>query len=447
MLLSLHKKIALCVLGFGLALSLTATPAHAGASPIACSIYVNPTQVTFPGTLDYCEYTPTYCVAGTLCCGFNGVTKISQDKFNEYRRDFIMDSFYTNTVEPDFKSVADEMGNAVRMRISAWGAMIDASIMNDTLKDLGVVTSQSLQGYTPSEQICRIGTLSRGLASSESKMDADRIVLSDGGLNKNLGRAYSISASGLGLEFESRLREFVEKFCSLKDNNDAMDGLCHIASPVVDWKHNRDIDYTRLLGYGTTINADLTDTNGTWDESNLFAMGHYLYGHRQPTRRISYAELSSAGNSEELYAEYRSVAARRAAAQNTYNTLTAMKMAGSGGSEAYIKDVLQYIGISGTTADVFLGAKTNPTDAAVKSSYNQQMNLLTKQIYQDPTFYANLMDSKANVKRTSAALQGIGLMQGRDTYRSMTRSEMLMAILVEMEAREIANNVQGTKGQ
>ncbi len=118
-----------------------------------------------------------------------------------------------------------------------------------------------------------------------------------------------------------------------------------------------------------------------------------------------------------------------------------MRMAGSGASETYMKDILKYIGISDTDANIFLGGKTHPDFPAVKSSYNAQMNLLTKQIYQDPAFYANLMDSKTNVKRTSAAIQGIGLMQQRDTYRSMARSEMLAALLVELEARKIANNV------
>jgi hypothetical protein len=118
-------------------------------------------------------------------------------------------------------------------------------------------------------------------------------------------------------------------------------------------------------------------------------------------------------------------------------------MAGSGGSETYMRQVLAQIGITAADADSYLGGKT-PDFAAVRSSYNAQMDLLTKKIYQDPAFYANLMESKANVKRTSASLQAIGLMQGRDTYRSMTRSEMLLAILVELEARKISNNIQGT---
>lgn len=433
--------VSAIILG-GLSFSHTA---NAGSSPIACSIYSNPVEVTYPGTLDQCETEPvTWCEEGFLCCGVAYPAQITRQKFDTYRTSFIMNTFYTNTVEPDFKKFADEGRNAGLFRLATWGAFIDASVLSDTLKDLQFMSAQSVQSYTPSEQICKIGTLSSALASSEAKMDADRLVLGEAGLIKNLGRKSSISAAGYGQESTARLQGFVENFCDLQDNNNGMEGMCQVATPVTDLQQNRDVDYTRLMGNGVTINADLTNSNLTQDEASLFAISHFLYGHRQPSKRIGSGELNDSPGTQNLYSEYRSVAARRAAAQNSYNTQAAMKMAGSGGSDTYMKNVLSYIGVSAADADVFLGAKTS-ADGAVKSSYNAQMNLLTKQIYQDPNFYANLMDSRANVKRTSAALQGIGLMQQRDTYKSMARSEMLTALLVELEARRIANNVIGAK--
>jgi hypothetical protein len=427
-----------------MAISIYASPAKAGASPIWCSIYSNPTQPDRAG-LNVCETEPaTYCEEGFLCCESTYPTTISQDLFNDYRSDFIMDSFYTSTVEPNLQSVADEFRNATLMHLGAIGAFIDASIFNDTIKDMQVFTAQTLQSYTPSEQICRFGTLSKGLSASEAKMDTDRLVLSEVGIARNLGTQNSIAASGRGLDYDSRLFVFVEKFCSLQDNKSGLSELCDAANPITDLQHNRDIDYTRLMDNGVTINADLTDANRTQDETNVINLGHYLYGHRQASKRYTYTELNESEGAEGLYNEYRSVIARRAAAQNSYNTLASMKMAGSGGSESYIRRVMESIGISGGDLDRYLGAQ-NTDYPFVDTSYNEQMNLLTKQIYQTPEFYANLMDSKTNVKRTSAALQGMGLMQGRDTYKSMERSEMLTAILLELEARKIANNVTSAK--
>lgn len=418
------------------------------ASPISCVCpYGVPTPMADSAGTNQCECSPSsYCEEGFYCCVSGFPETISQNQFNDYRSNFVMDSFYDNTVEPDFQSGADEARNVADMRMVLWGTFIDASILTDTLKDLGILTAQSIQSYTPSEQICKIGTLSRALSASEAKVNTDRLALSEVGLAKNSGRANSISAAGSGQENEARLRVFVEKFCDLQDNKNGLDEACQTATPVTDLQMNRDIDYTRLMGNGVTLNADLTDKDSTQDETNVVALSHFLYGHRQPEKRISFTELSESSGSQNLYGEYRSVIARRAAAQNSYNTLAAMKMAGSGGSDTYVKKVLEYIGLSGADADSFIGAK-NKENKAVNSSYNAQMNLLTKQIFQDPAFYANLMESKANVKRTSAALQGIGLMQQRDTYKSMARSEMLAAILVELEARKIANNVQGQKSE
>jgi hypothetical protein len=441
----IQKCMILMVVGLA-TMGALATPHAAIASGLPPTVPCVWPGVTLPGTVDACEKTPIFCISGTLCCGIAYPATISQNLFNNYRTTFVMDSFYKNTVTPDFKSTADQDRNVALLKVTLWGTFIDASILNDTLKDLHLLRTQSTQAYTPSEQICKIGTLSKALSASEARVDTDRLVLSEVGLAKNLGRTNSISAAGNGQENQARLRVFIDKFCDLKDNDNGLDEACKTAASttVPDTQLNRDIDYTRLMGNGQTINADLTDANSTQDETNVIALSHFLYGNRQPTNRISSADLTEGSGREGLYGEYRSVVARRAAAQNSYNTLAAMKMAGSGGSETYMKDVLKYIGIDGNAADVYLGAK-NSSNTAVNSSYNSQMNLLTKLIYQDPAFYANLMDSKTNVKRTSAALQGIGLMQQRDTYKSMARSEMLAALLVELEARQIANNVTGKK--
>jgi hypothetical protein len=406
----------------------------------SCTTSVNTTSA---GT-DTIECSPaSYCFTCVPCCTIASVTQISQDFFRDYRKDFIMDSFYTCPVETTFKKTADELRRAFMFRIVAMGSFLDASSLNDTMRDLQVLSSDSLKTYTPSDQICRFGTLSRSLAQSEAKVNLDRMFLSEVGLAKNLGKVNTISAAGLGSEFEWRLKVFAEKFCDLKDNETGLDGICPTATPSKDLDLNRDIDYTRLMNYNATINADMTDSGSTQDETNVVTLSHFLYGHRQPVQRVSTTSINESDGALDIYSQYRSVIARRAAAQNSYNTLVAMRMAGSGGSDTYMRQTLDRIGITAADADRYLGAKDSD-HGAVASSYNAQMDLLTKRIFQDPAFYATLMESKANVKRTSASIQSLGLMQARDTYKSMTRSEMLLAILIELEARKISNNIQGT---
>lgn len=386
------------------------------------------------------------CLKCTDCCSVGSVGSISLDEFNTYRKDFLMSSFYTDTVKPTFENLSDDVRNAVLSQVAVVGAFLDGSVFNDTLRDLDAENAKSLRSYTPSEQICRFGTLTRSLSASDARVDLNRMMLSKVGLSRNLGTVSSVASAGRGLDTQFRLKTFVEQFCDLKDNGSGLRGLCQVATAVEDVGFNRDVDYTRLLDQGPTINADLTNANWTKDETNVIMLGHFLYGHLQQKKRISGSELENTPGRSQLYREYRSVFARRAAAQNSYNTLAAMKMAGSGASDQYMKEILAQIGIANGDELKYLGAK-NASEAEVKSSYNAQMNLLTKQIFQDPSFYANLMDSRANVKRTSAAIQGIGLMQDRDIYKSMERSEMLLAILVELEARKHVFTNQGGANQ
>lgn len=412
---------------------------------LAVGTMISPTATKAASDTTECSVV-SYCLVCVPCCTTTGVQQLTEDAFDTYRKDFIMDSFYTNTVEPGFQKVADQIRNAETFKTAAYGAFLDASTFMNSLRDLQAVTAKIMQTYTPSEQICRFGTLSRSLAASDARVDTNRLALSEDGLARSLGTTRGLGAAGTGQDIEYRLKLFVEQFCDLSDNNSGLTEVCQTATPVADLNHNRDIDYTRTLDDKPTINADFTDTNRTQEESDTIALAHFLYGHRLPSKRISYAEMDESEGSVSLYSEYRSVFARRAAAQNSYNFLAAMKAAGSGGSDSYMRAVLRQIGLSDADTYKYLGAQ-NTEYPFVNGSYYSQMEILTKRLYQDPSFYAGLMDSKANVRRTSASIQGIGLMQDRDTYRSMERSEMLLALLVQMEARKMVLNNQRPKGQ
>ena len=65
-------------------------------------------------------------------------------------------------------------------------------------------------------------------------------------------------------------------------------------------------------------------------------------------------------------------------------------------------------------------------------SYYAQMDFLTQKIFQSPRFFADLYDNPANVDRQYAAMQALGLMQRREAYESMIRSELLASLLLEM---------------
>ncbi|MEK7801624.1 MAG: hypothetical protein AAB276_04135, partial [Pseudomonadota bacterium] len=418
---------------------------------------------------------PIACSKTVPCCSMSGAKQIIEDAFDNYRKCFIMGSFYTDYyLEGGLKPWATTLTNAFMLNATMKGMIIDASNLLRTMLDVQKQKVKTAKNYAPSEEICRFGTLSRGLAASDARTTNNQLVISQAGLSRSLGTMFSVGAAGRGDDNHNRLDSFITRFCDTSDSRNGLDNICNLwfvdlsysyltPPEPLDKNHNRDIDYTRSVDTKPTLNADFTDTNLKEDEASVLALGNYLYGHWQPKDRPSLSDIGESTGSIENYNEYRSVIARRAAAQNSFAAITAMRSAGSGSPVQYIENVLTRLGLTPAQIDRYAGGKTdsvsyismNPqysssqtTDAdggKVATSYNGQMEILTRKIYQDPAFYANLMDTAANVKRTSAAMGGVGLMQDRDIYKSTTRSEMLLALLVELEARKVANNVHSAR--
>lgn len=379
-----------------------------------------------------------YCYVCAVCCRPDATQQIIYDAFDQYRRDFIMGSFYRNYYEGrGLKPTADALRDAWEWSALEFGKFYDGLSVNSSLGDLQSMNVKTMQRYAPSGQVCRFGTLSRSLSASEASVATNQQVISDYGLSRNLGRRFSMASAGRGLDNSSRVGMFITNFCDLQDNNSGLNKLCRIATPAPDKTHNLDIDYTRNIDERPTIFGNFTDATLTTDENSVLALSSFLYGHNQQQKRLSKAAIDETKGSTDAYMEYRSVVARRAAAMNTFANISAMKTNGSGASDTYLKAVLTQLGLPADSVDSYFGAS-----GTANASYYAQMEILTKKMYQDPAFFANLMDSRANVDRISAALDGISLMQDRDTFKSTSRSEMLLAILVEMEARKVANNLK-----
>jgi hypothetical protein len=119
----------------------------------------------------------------------------------------------------------------------------------------------------------------------------------------------------------------------------------------------------------------------------------------------------------------RSVIAKRAIAENSFTSLVGMKAKGTPATAEATTNLLKELGMPEDAAKAFV--TENP-------SYYAQMDALTRKMYQTPAFYTNLMESGTNVGRQSAAMKALELMQTRDIYKTMQRSEMLMATLLEI---------------
>ena len=103
-------------------------------------------------------------------------------------------------------------------------------------------------------------------------------------------------------------------------------------------------------------------------------------------------------------------------------------------------EVVEVYGIDTETTNF-----VDPED--LDASYLAMLEILTKKVFQNPNFYANLYDTPANVERKAAALDAFDIMLDRAIYKSQLRREMAMSVLlstsVENHMSARPNNVWG----
>lgn len=352
----------------------------------------------------------------------------------EKHEDWMTDEWWEDYVEPAFRDFTDNVRAAIVMDSVLFGAALDGQNAMQATLALQRSTTQTLKNYTPSRTICQFGSLSRSLAQSDSLSRNNQIVLGEYSQNRQLLHTKMASAEGGRQDRLSRLVEFRTKFCDPADFGSAMGSVCDTAASP-DTRRNIDINFTRAVDSKATLDVNFSDgAANTNEEENIIALASNLYAH-QLFDAMQVASLNNTKDKDARtsYLDQRAVVAKRSVAQNSFNKLIGDKAAGTAGSRPYMLTVLQNLGLSAADAAKYVGS--NP-------SYDAQMEILTKKIYQNPSFYAGLMENPTNVSRQYAAMQSIGLMQQRDIFETVLRSEMLLSMILEMEVSKYQDDIQ-----
>lgn len=339
-----------------------------------------------------------------------------------------MDEYYEKTYKKKgLQAQADQFRDIVLNSALLIGVFIDGTAMNYSLNKMNAAKSRTLRDYNVSEQICKFGTLSRSLAASDAKMGANQAALSAINMTRIMEGIGGIAETGTGDDIRNRRNYVATNTCNPSDNNNSMSAICLPANdPGLKPKnYDADMDYTAAVESKPSLNVDFTTGTQTEEGDAILALSYNLYGHKLWMKAVEKEEAQRDKTVETNSKSY-FVAARRNAAANSFAAIVAMKASGSGGSDAYMLGALQNLGLSSADATSFAGSG--------HASYFAQMEMLTKKLYQTPSFYANLMESPANVRRTTAAMEAMDLAQTRDLYNSSIRSEALMAILLDLTA-------------
>lgn len=380
---------------------------------------------------------PSWACICTDCSTWQQQVQQEMDNHEQW----MINEWWNQYVKPALKKFTDEARNAMVAQTVMIGAFIDGETTLNAQRTLQELNANTMKNYHVSDSICKFGTLSRSLASSQGRAKANQVVLAERSQNRQLGQKNMASAEGGQQDRIARYKQFIKDYCDPADYGTAMGKIC--TTPPADKQRNLDTNYTRLIDTKRTLDADFAKTSATTtpttDEAAVIALANNLYAHDVLDRmQVEGLRDTNATDNRSTYLDQRAIVAKRSVAENSFNAIVGMKTKGSTASLNYMKSVISKLGLNATDVTKYLGAAP---------SYDAQMEVLTKKLYQDPGFYANLMETPANVERQYAALQSFGLMQRRDIFETMLRSEMLMSVLLEMEISRYQDDVQNRQNK
>ena len=378
----------------------------------------------------------------------------------DQHQQWVLDIFWNDRIEDDNAGVLSAIGlmaeqltaNSIQ-RTEIIGTFFDAKHQLETQRLFQTLTARAHKDYHPSEELCTIGTATRSLAASERNSNLVATAVSKRSIDRQLLSKDTLTMNG-GDETDqrSRLLQFIVNYCNASDNGTQLGLLCSRRTAPPETR-NKDIDYTATIDLPLTLDIDLADTEVSDDERAINALTANLISH-ETMPRVSSPKFMATDNvtpaygpAAVAYLDSRALVAKRSVAANSLAAITSLKAAGTPESQPFIYAIIKELSPDLFTADniaELIGE--NP-------SYYAQMEVLTKKLYQHPKFYAELYDKPANVLRKDVAIQAADLMQKRDIFRSLLRSEITLAtmletaLLSEQEAikNELGSGVQGVK--
>ncbi len=428
----LRHALALALAFAALALYSPGVMRAANAAPLAPPVPQTPSMTL---GLDYiCILAPPFCLTAVPCCA-NVFTVLDGDI--NTKQEVWMLNFWNGEMIIRLRQMTDMLVQAIMIQARMYGGFFDAQAQNATNLSLQRLQAEAMKDYAPDEMLCQFGSMSRSLAASEARGRPVKIALTERSQNRQLLNTNSNAANtvargrepGRASDKAGRLSNFVNTYCSEADNNFVLRTVCEEADD--DTRYNRDIDYARTFETPLTLDINFTDGGDAPDgQANLLALASNLYAHDVIANRPNPDELGTEmrGNATQQWMDYRSAVAKRSVAENSFASIAALKAPGEELSYTYMRATMERLGLAEEDIQRLLGTTTN------RPSYYAQMEILGKRIYQDPAFYANLMQTPVNVQRSQAALGAIGLMQDRDITDSLMRSEMLLSTLLELQA-------------
>ena len=350
-------------------------------------------------------------------------------------RSYLRDTIWAGNIQPLIGAMTTQIFAVGFSQTAMIGTFFDAKNQSNRQLVLDQHYVDAVRTYQPSPSLCRFGSASIGLASSEQLANINTSLMAEHSLARNLGRE-GTPAEKAQDDLSVRVSEFRSIYCDpthaggrlvdqlTPNGNVREEGVC---GPGGDpGRVNRDIDVAGAFFSPATLNVNFTNQTRTEGEEDLLALAHNLYGYGLkdgPNNRALQENEPDFEKNRIAYHSYRALLAKRTVAQNSFYTLAGLKSEGSGASTQSLIQIITQLGFSPEDAANLLSAAP---------SYDAQLEILSKTLYQNPQFLTALVENPQNVKRQQAAMLAIELMQRRESYKAMRRQEMILASMLDL---------------
>ncbi len=352
-------------------------------------------------------------------------------------------SIIENFVRP-LQMMTEQLTAVAGQQVMIIGTFFDAKDQLEVQRDQQRLKARAHKDYHPDQQMCRIGSFMRSIATNEDKAVYTHLGLSDILMETYTNKLNMSSELGDESYFENKFEQFKVTYCNPNDNDAGLAPLCDHdgvaggpTGAVNHLRRNNDIDYQRIVEFYHTLDVDFSDaTAATETEQDIVALARNLYW-IDAFDRIDPKNLKK--NSTD-YLKARQLFALSNLAHNTFAKQVSLKSSapepppGVMPGWAYMKTMMRELGVDDDNIELLLGNRP---------SYNAQMEVLTRKMVQNPDFYTNLYTKPVNVDRINASLSAISIMQQRDLHELSMRREMLLSGMIESELMVETERVNG----
>jgi|GEM_PF-472845 len=366
-----------------------------------------------------------------------------------YQRNWFVNDLWAEHINKALGLMTNQLTATSMQQVQIIGSFFDAKHQLETQRMFQQMTAEAHSKYHPDEQLCSIGTNTRSFANSKRRSDLATLAVSERMMARQLNNADGLSYEGTHSDLKSRVDIFIRKYCDKNGGGRSPSGTAALSllcaeTPAQLETQNADVIFTETIENKLTLDTNFIEPEVTSDEEDIFALGANLFAN-ETMPVIVQEEISRNGEPKDIanfYYDLRSMAAKRSVAQNSYAAIVGMRAEGDPEVAPFLKALLAELQIPENTQAIEEYLGENPSLFA-------QEEVMMKLLYQNPEFHANLYTTPENVDRINASLLALEIIQDRNIYESLLRSEATLATMIETLAlkthRRISSDLNSLK--